>query len=188
VFCGSSPGADPAFLDLARELGRTIARAGQVLVYGGATVGLMGALAESALAAGGRVVGVVPRALVEREIAHDGLSELHVVDSMHARKAMMADRADAFIAMAGGLGTWEEFFEVWTWAQLGLHRKPLGILGPRSFFAPLLQFLDSLVTQRFLRAEHRDMVAVEEDPARLLELLEQHRGPVVPKWLDRDDT
>jgi uncharacterized protein (TIGR00730 family) len=184
VFCGSSPGADPAFAASAAALGRAIAGAGQTLIYGGAKVGLMGALADAALAAGGSVVGVVPRALMEREIAHEGLTELVVVASMHERKASMAARADAFVMMPGGLGTLEEFFEMWTWAQLGLHEKPLGILGER-FFAPLLQFLDGLVAARLLRAEHRQLVVASDDPARLLESLAEQRPTSVPKWLDR---
>ena len=145
----------------AKALGRVIAETDRVLVYGGEKVGLMGALADSVLAAGGKVIGIVPRALAEKNVAHDALTELHVVSSMHERKGMMAELADAFIAMPGGLGTLEEFFEMWTWAQLGLHQKPLGLLGARDFFAPLLQFLDLLVSQRFLRPEHRQMALLE---------------------------
>jgi uncharacterized protein (TIGR00730 family) len=171
----------------AKALGQSIAESGRVLVYGGAKVGLMGALANSALAAGGKVIGVVPRALLEKDVAHDSLTELHVVSSMHERKKMMADLADAFIAMPGGLGTLEEFFEMWTWAQLGLHQKPLGLLGAKEFFAPLLQFLDLLVSQRFLRPEHRQMAFLEQDPIVLLRLLESYNATSVPKWIDRRD-
>ena len=171
----------------ARALGQVIAETGRVLVYGGAKVGLMGALADSVLAAGGKVIGVVPRALVQKKVAHDVLTELHVVSSMHERKGMMAELADAFIAMPGGLGTLEEFLEMWTWAQLGLHQKPLGLLGPRDFFAPLLQFLDVLVSQRFLRPEHRQMVFLEQDPVLLLRLFEGYKTTSVPKWLDRGE-
>jgi uncharacterized protein (TIGR00730 family) len=146
----------------------------------------MGALADSALAAGGKVIGVVPQALLEKDVAHDSLTELHVVSSMHERKKMMADLADAFIAMPGGLGTLEEFFEMWTWAQLGLHQKPLGLLGAKEFFAPLLQFLDLLVSQRFLRPEHRRMAFLEQDPNALLRLLESYEATSVPKWIDRE--
>ena len=185
VFCGSSPGADPAFIGAARALGAAIAGTGRTLVYGGASVGLMGALADAVLAAGGHAIGVIPQSLVDREVAHEGLTELHVVASMHERKSLMAELADAFIAMPGGLGTLEEFFEMWTWAQLGLHHKPLGILGPREFFLPLLQFLDGLVSQRFLRLEHREMIVVEEDPLALLEKLAKHRPSPAPKWIDR---
>ena len=185
VFCGSSPGADPEFITAAKALGRAIAASGRTLVYGGASVGLMGALADAVLQAGGHAIGVMPQALVDREVAHRGLTELHVVPSMHERKALMAELADAFIAMPGGLGTLEEFFEVWTWAQLGLHQKPLGLCGPPEFFSPLVKFLDTLVSQRFLRPEHRGLVAVEENPLVLLDALAQRRPTVAPKWLDR---
>ena len=185
VFCGSSPGADPTFITAAKALGEAIAGTGRVLVYGGASVGLMGALADAVLEGGGHAIGVMPQALVDREVAHKGLTELHVVSSMHARKTLMAELADAFIAMPGGLGTLEEFFEVWTWAQLGLHQKPLGILGPEEFFFPLFQFLDGLVSQRFLRPEHREMISVAENPLELLENLARRRPTIAPKWLDR---
>jgi uncharacterized protein (TIGR00730 family) len=169
----------------AKALGRIIAETDRVLVYGGAKVGLMGALADSVLAAGGKAIGVVPRALLEKNVAHDALTELHVVSNMHERKAMMAELAEAFIAMPGGLGTIEEFFEMWTWAQLGLHQKPLGLLGPQAFFAPLIQFLDILVSQRFLRSEHRQMAFLEQDPILLFRLLERYKVTSVPKWIDR---
>lgn len=185
VFCGSSPGADPAFIGVAQALGRAIASSGRTLVYGGASVGLMGALADAVLETGGDAIGVIPQALVDREVAHKGLTELHVVTSMHERKTLMAELADAFIAMPGGIGTLEEFFEVWTWAQLGLHRKPLGVFGPQEFFVPLFQFLDSLVTHRFLRPEHRELIAVGDNPAVLLETLARHRPTIAPKWIDR---
>jgi uncharacterized protein (TIGR00730 family) len=171
----------------AKALGRAIAESDRVLVYGGAKVGLMGALADSALAAGGEVIGIVPRALVEKDVAHQSLTKLHVVSSMHERKAMMAELSDAFIAMPGGLGTLEEFFEMWTWAQLGFHQKPLGLLGAQNFFAPLLQLLDLLVCQKFLRLEHRQLPLVEQDPVRLLQLLESYKAPLVSKWIDRDE-
>jgi len=171
----------------AKALGRAIAETDRGLVYGGAKVGLMGALADSVLASGGKVIGVVPRALVEKNVAHESLTELHVVSSMHERKAMMAELADAFIAMPGGLGTLEEFFEMWTWAQLGFHQKPLGLLGTQDFFVPLLQFLDVLVAQKFLRPEHRQLPFVEQDPSRLLQLLEGYTAPIVSKWIDRNE-
>ena len=188
VFCGASTGVDPSFLQGARALGERIAATERVLVYGGAKVGLMGAIADSALAAGGKVIGVLPQSLVDREVAHPGLTELHIVSGMHERKTMMAGFADAFIALPGGLGTLEEFFEVWTWAQLGLHQKPLGLLGPRAFFAPLVAYLDHLVAQGFVRPEHRQMVAFEQDPSALLERLEHHVPTVVPKWIDRSSS
>src|SRR5829696_1554658 len=168
VFCGSSPGADPAYAAATAELGEALARAGIGLVYGGASVGLMGIVADAAAAAGGEVVGVIPQALVDREIAHPGLTELHVVGSMHERKAMMADLADGFIALPGGMGTLEELFEVYTWAQLGLHSKPLGVLDVRGYFAQLAAFLDHAVAERFVTAEHRGLLVVEERAAALL--------------------
>ncbi len=188
VFCGSSPGAEPRFLEAARALGHAIAASGRTLVYGGAKVGLMGATADAALIAGGKVVGVLPQALVDREVAHRGLTELHIVASMHERKQLMAERADAFVAMPGGLGTLEELFEVWTWALLGLHTKPIALFGPRDFFAPLLQYLDHLVAQRFVRPEQRGMVMVEDDVGALLERLAQHQPVLVPTWLQRSET
>lgn len=188
VFCGSSPGNDPSFVAGARALGQAIATTGRRLVYGGAKAGLMGAVADAALAAGGKVIGVLPQALVDREVAHQGLTELHIVTSMHERKMLMAERSDAFIAMPGGLGTLEEFFEVWTWAQLGLHQKPIGMFGSRAFFAPLLDYLDSLVRQGFVRPEYRQMVELEEEPHAMLERLEAHQPASVPKWIARSDT
>lgn len=173
VFCGANPGVDPRFLQGARALGEALAATQRGLVYGGAKVGLMGAIADSVLAGGGQVIGVLPQALVEREVGHEALTELRIVSSMHERKTMMANLADAFIMMAGGLGTLEEFFEVWTWAQLGLHRKPIGIFGSKAFFSPLLAYLDHLVAQGFVRPEHRQMVALDEDPYALLERLER---------------
>jgi uncharacterized protein (TIGR00730 family) len=185
VFCGANPGADPRFVATAERLGKAIATSERTLVYGGARVGLMGALADAALAAGGKVIGVIPRALVDKEVAHRGLTELHVVASMHERKTLMAELAEAFIAMPGGLGTLEEFFEVWTWAQLGFHEKPLGMFGPTSFFAPLLVYLDSLVEQKFVRTEHRQMVILDEDPGALLNRLAAYRPAPISKWLER---
>lgn len=188
VFCGANPGADPRFVDVADELGRELAKTGRTLVYGGAKVGLMGAVADGALAAGGRVVGVIPQALVDKEIAHRGLSELYVVSSMHERKQMMSNLADAFVALPGGLGTLEELFEVWTWAQLGLHQKPFGLLGPRGFFDPLLLYLDQLVSQKLVCAEHRQMIALHEAPKTLLEGFEAYEPMELPKWIGRSDT
>jgi uncharacterized protein (TIGR00730 family) len=148
----------------------------------------MGAVADAALAAGGAVVGVIPKHLVDREVAHRGLTELRVVDSMHERKALMAELAEGFIALPGGLGTLEEFFEIWTWGQLGLHRKPFGLLNTQGYFAPLLAFLDHAVAERFVRPEHRALLAVEESPERLLEVLDGQELPVLQKWIDRAAT
>ena len=185
VFCGSSPGARPAYRAVAERLGATLAKRGVTLVYGGAAVGLMGVLADAALAHGGDVVGVLPHALLAKEIAHEGLSELRVVDSMHERKRQMADLADAFVALPGGVGTLEETFEVWTWTQLGLHAKPCALLDVEGFFAPLLAFLDRAVDERFLRPEHRAMLLVGDEPEPLLDRLAAWRAPAVAKWLDR---
>jgi uncharacterized protein (TIGR00730 family) len=188
VFCGSSPGARPSYRAAAERLATAIAERGLDLVYGGASVGLMGALADAALAAGGRVVGVLPRALDRKEIAHAGLSELRVVDSMHERKAQMAERSDAFVALPGGIGTLEEWFEVLTWSQLGFHAKPCGLLDVDGYFAPLLALLDRAVHERFVTPVHRSMIVVEDDAARLLDALERWRAPAAEKWLDRDET
>jgi uncharacterized protein (TIGR00730 family) len=185
VFSGSSPGGHPDYAEAAGELGRTLADQGIGLVYGGAHVGLMGVLADAALEAGADVVGVIPQALVEREIAHSGLSDLRVVGSMHERKALMADLADGFIALPGGMGTLEELFEVYTWTQLGLHSKPLGLLDVRGYYAQLAAFLDHAVAERFLTDEHRDMLVVEERAEAMVEAFRRWRPPVRTKWIDR---
>ena len=185
VFCGSSPGARPAYRDAAAALGRALAAQGRTLVYGGGNVGLMGTIADAALAGGGRVVGVIPRHLVAREVAHAGLTDLRVVDSMHERKQQMADLADTFVLLPGGLGSLEEFFEVWTWGQLGLHRKPYGVLNVEGYFDPLLTFLDHAVAERFVRVEHRGLLVVDDDPIRLLERLDALEPAPSPKWIDR---
>ena len=169
-------------------MGRFLATSGRRLVYGGGRTGLMGALAEGALAAGGEVVGIMPRHLVDREVAHTGLSQLHVVGSMHERKALLADLSDGFLAMPGGLGTMEELFEVWTWGQLGLHRKPYGLFEVEGFFAPLLSFLDHAVTERFIRQEYRDLLVVDDDPAALVARMEGVEPPALPRWIDRSAT
>jgi uncharacterized protein (TIGR00730 family) len=183
VFCGSNAGAREDYSRAAVEVGRVIAARGLALIYGGAAVGLMGTLADSALAAGGKVVGVIPKALVEREIAHAGLTELREVTSMHERKAIMADSSDAFLALPGGAGTLEEVFEAWTWAQLGHHQKPVGLLNVAGFFDGLVAFLDHQCRERFIRQEHRDMLIVESDANRLLDRFESYRPPVVEKWI-----
>jgi uncharacterized protein (TIGR00730 family) len=185
VFCGSSKGSNPAYSAAAAELGAAVARSGRRLVFGGGHVGLMGVVADAALAEGGPVVGVMPRHLVDREIAHVRLTELRVVESMHQRKAMMAELSDAFVVLPGGVGTLEEFFEVWTWGQLGLHAKPYGLLDVEGYFSPLLAFLDHAVEQHFVRREHREMLIVDGNVSRLLERLAEHRPPVVPKWIDQ---
>lgn len=169
VFCGSRPGARPEYLACARATGRALAERGIGLVYGGATVGTMGALADAALAAGGEVIGVMPRALVDREIGHRGVTELHEVDSMHARKALMVELSDGFMALPGGSGTMDEFFEVFTWAQLGFHRKPVALINVSGFYQPVLEFFDRAVADGFIPAEHRQMITVADDPAAVLD-------------------
>ena len=169
VFCGSQMGASPRYREAARDFGTLLAGRGLGLVYGGGDVGLMGVLADAVLAAGGHAWGVIPRSLADREVAHAGLTELEIVTSMHERKARMADLADAFVALPGGLGTLDELFEIWTWAQLGIHAKPIGLLNVLGYFDPLLAFLDRTVEEGFVRPEHRATAAVDDDPARLLD-------------------
>lgn len=188
VFTGSSPGARPEYRDAAALLGRTLAARGATLVYGGARVGLMGAVADAVLGAGGKVIGVIPSVLVEKEVAHDGLTELRVVSSMHERKQMMADLADGFVAMPGGLGTLEEVMEILTWAQLGMHRKPCGFLNVLGYYDRLIAFLDHAVAERFLAPGNRAMALVAATPDDLLERMVAYRPPSVDKWLDRSKT
>ncbi len=188
IFTGSSPGSRPDYANAAQTMARELVASGLELVYGGGKVGLMGVLADAVLAAGGKAIGVIPEALVQREIAHPGLTELLVVSSMHERKAMMSELADAFVALPGGLGTLEELFEVLTWAQLGLHAKPCGLLNVAGYYDPLLAFLDRTVEERFVNAQHRGMIVTAAAPRELLDRLASHRPPVVPKWLDRAST
>ena len=188
VFAGSNSGARVEYVAAARELGRELAQRRLGLVYGGARVGLMGALADEALSGGGRVIGVMPEALVAKEIAHRGLSELRVVKSMHERKATMADLADGFVALPGGWGTMEEFFEVLTWGQLGLHRKPCGLLNIQGYFDRLLSFAEHCVDEGFVKREHRSMISVSSSANELLDGLAAYEAPVVKKWIDRAET
>jgi uncharacterized protein (TIGR00730 family) len=185
VFCGSSPGLRPEYTECATDLGRELAARGLEVVYGGARVGLMGTLADSALAAGGKVIGVIPTRLVQHEIAHAGLTKLHVVESMHERKAIMAELSDAVIALPGGSGTLDELFELFTWKQLGLHRKPIGLLDVAGYWQPLLAFLEHAVTERFLRAEYLEDLQVERSAAALVDRLASHEHRSYDKWLDR---
>lgn len=173
VYCGSRPGIQPAYAGAARALGTLIGQQGHGLVYGGGNVGLMGIVADAVLAAGGPVVGVIPEALVQREVGHQGLSEQHVVPTMHVRKQMMAERADAFIALPGGIGTLEELYEVWTWRQLGYHDKPIGVLNVAGFYDRLLSFMDHCVAEGFLDDAQRNVPCVDTDAARLLQRLTQ---------------
>jgi uncharacterized protein (TIGR00730 family) len=188
VFCGSNGGADPAYLAAAEAVGAGLAQRGIRVVYGGGRVGLMGALADSARAAGGEVVGVMPQALVDREIGHTGIDDLRVVATMHERKALMVELADAFVALPGGIGTLEELFEVYTWAQLGIHAKPLALLDVAGYYEPLAAFLDHAVAQQFLRADMRAVLAVADSLEAVLETFDRWRPPATHKWIDLDET
>ena len=189
VFCGSSPGARSAYTEATEELAGLLAAEGIGVVYGGCGVGLMGKLADAVLAHGGEITGVIPRALVAREIQHRQVEDMRVVDSMHERKALMAELADAFVALPGGIGTLEELVEVFTWSQLGLHRKPCGLLDVEGYYQRLADFLDHAVQERFLLEQHRATLMVESDPGPLLERLRAYRPDAVePKWIDRDET
>ncbi|MCB5174446.1 MULTISPECIES: LOG family protein [Microvirga] len=183
VFCGSSAGHDSSYLDAAKALGAAFAEQKIDLVYGGASVGLMGAVADAVLAGGGNVIGVMPQALVDKEIAHKGLKDLRIVGSMHERKALMAELSDGFVALPGGLGTFEELFEVWTWAQLGYHRKPCSLLNVSGFYDKLAGFLDDVVDRGFVKPIHRAMLIVEREPDALIEAIRSYRPPAVDKWI-----
>ena len=185
VFCGSSAGQSPMYKEAATRLGEYLAAQGIELVYGGAQVGLMGAVADGCLSSGGRVYGVMPEKLANLELAHSGLTELQIVPDMHARKAAMADRADAFIALPGGVGTFEELFEVWTWTQLGIHRKPLGVMNVGGFYDSLIGFLDQVESAGFMKPAHRALLQASDQPAQLLAQLRQVALPDTPKWVDR---
>lgn len=187
VFCGSNPGDHPAFVEAAQHLGRFLALQGLELVFGGGSVGLMGRTADAVLEAGGKVVGVIPDFLDRREIAHKGLTELIVVDSMHTRKRTMAEYSDAFIALPGGIGTLEELAEILTWAQLGLHDKPVGILNVNGFFDPLIAFFDQMTSHRFLSVDHRRILCVGDSPEALFAQFEGYVPPKVKIWLDKGD-
>jgi hypothetical protein len=185
VFCGSATGANPAYAKAARELGRSLAARGLGLVYGGGRVGLMGEAATSALEAGGSVVGVIPQALSAKEIALEAVTELIVVGTMHARKALMADRAGAFVALPGGYGTCDELFEILTWAQLGIHRKPVGLLNVNGFFTPLLRWLDHVVSEGLLKPKHRELLLVADAVPEMLDKLAAWTPPApVTKWVE----
>ena len=176
VYCGSKPGTDPAFTEAAIQVGTWIGQHGGQLVYGGGRNGLMGIVADATMAAGGRVIGVIPRALVEKEWAHTGCTELHVVETMHERKQMMAEKADAFVALPGGIGTFEEFYEVWTWRQLGYHNKPIGLLNVNGYYEPMLDFLKGVVQQEFMGEWQMDLVQAHSNLSVLLPNLIQAAG------------
>jgi uncharacterized protein (TIGR00730 family) len=188
VFCGSSTGSKSIYAETAQNLGKLLAQNNIGLVYGGGRVGLMGILADSALAASGEVIGVIPKGLFAREVAHAGLTELRFVDSMHQRKAMMEELADGFIALPGGYGTCEEFCEMVTWAQLGIHNKPCGILNVDGFYDSYLSFLDNAVKEGFLSMEHRKLILEDEHSFDLLEKMRNYRSPTLSKWIDLDES
>ena len=188
VFCGSNAGTDPRFIEMARRLGSELAARRIGLVYGGASVRLMGAVADAALAGGGEVVGVMPRSLAEKEIAHKGLPDLRIVGSMHERKALMADLSDGFVALPGGVGTFEELFEVWTWGQLGHHQKPCALLNVAGFYDGLIGFLDGVARLGFMKQPHREMLVVADAVPALLDALRSYTPPVVTKWIRPDQT
>jgi uncharacterized protein (TIGR00730 family) len=188
VFCGSSPGARPSYAENAKSLARHLAANRITVVYGGGNVGLMGTLADATLEAGGEIIGVIPQALLNRELSHTRIPDLRVVGSMHERKAMMAELSDAFIAMPGGFGTFEEFCEVLTWTQLGLHRKPCGLLNVEGYYDPMLSLFDHAVAEQFVKPAHRQMVISESSPELLVDRLLKYELPVVSKWIGRQQT
>ena len=183
VYCGSSSGNQEIYTQQAQEMGRELARRGLTLVYGGGCVGLMGTIADAVLAEGGRVIGVIPKFLADKEVAHRGCTELHIVDTMHQRKLLMADLAEGFVAMPGGFGTLEELFEVLTWGQLGLHGKPVGLLNTQGFYDALLALLDHMSAEAFLRAENRGQVLQNASPAALLDAMQAYQPVRLEKWL-----
>jgi len=188
VYCGSSPGLLPDYRESARRLGFELAARGLRLVYGGASVGVMGAVADAVLEQGGKVTGVIPRSLATREVAHTGLDEFFVVESMHERKAKMAELSDGFIALPGGWGTIEEIFEMLTWAQLGFHEKPCGLLNVASYYDTLFAFLESAIEQRFVKEEYRPMMMMDDSPGALLDRFSMYRAPKVKKWIGAKET
>lgn len=188
VYCGSSPGRLDAYATAARALATSLVEQNIRLVYGGANVGIMGLLADTVLQLGGEVVGVIPEALVQKEVAHTGLTKLYVTQSMHERKTLMAELSNGFIALPGGIGTLEELFEVWTWAQLGFHDKPCGLLNIEGYFDSLALFLDHAVAEQFVKQPHRSMLIVESDPEAILERFRNYTPPVVGKWLEKRGT
>ncbi|MEX1222205.1 MAG: TIGR00730 family Rossman fold protein [Idiomarina sp.] len=187
VYCGSNPGRQPAYLAAADTLAQALVERNLQLVYGGAKLGIMGALADRVLALGGQVIGVIPEDLVNKEIAHTGLTKLHVTKSMHERKTMMVELADAFVAMPGGVGTLEELFEVWTWAQLGLHEKPCGLFNVAGYFDSLSEFLAHTVAEEFVKAPHLDMLFVEANATLLLDGFASYQPPEISKWVERTE-
>ena len=188
VFCGSNSGAGDDYANAARDVAAALVRENLTLVYGGGRVGLMGVVADEVLRRGGRAIGVIPRPLWDREVGHTALTEVHIVETMHERKAKMADLADAFIALPGGLGTIEEIFEIWTWAQLGMHAKPVGFLNVSDYYTPLMAFLDHAVAERFIRPDIRDVAMIETTADALLRRFASYEPPQVMQWIDREKT
>ncbi len=188
VFCGSNSGVRPVYAEAAAELARHLANLGIGIVYGGGNVGLMGVLADTAIAAGGKVIGVIPEALFAKEVGHTGVTDLRIVGSMHQRKALMADLADGFIAMPGGWGTFDEFCEILTWAQLGLHNKPCGILNTEKYYDTLLAMFDHSVAEGFLKPEYRSLVISATDPVDLIQKMNEYRAPARDSWIDKSQT
>lgn len=188
VFCGSNSGRDPRYAAEAAKLGRGLVERGWELVWGGGRVGLMGMVADAVLAAGGRTLGVIPKRLATRELLHPASTEMHVVESMHARKALMAELADAFVALPGGFGTFEETLEMITWGQLGIHRKPLGLLNFLGFYQPLVQFIDHAIAEGFIRPKQRELIVTAEEAGALLDRLRSHHPPFVKKWIEPEET
>jgi uncharacterized protein (TIGR00730 family) len=188
VFCGSSPGASPLYAKDAEKLGIQLAKEGISLVYGGSKVGIMGVVANAAIKAGGEVIGVIPKMLMNRELAHSGLSELIIVNTMHERKAKMEELSDGFVVLPGGPGTMEEFFEVYTWAQLGEHRKPIGMMNSNNYYDKLLAFFDDMIQEQFLKPEYQSMVIVETDPQKLLTKFRTYEPPLRTKWITPNQT
>ena len=186
VFCGSNRGVRSEYIEAAQDLGKVLVKRNLSLVYGGGNVGLMGVIADAVLAEGGEVIGVIPQSLVDREVAHQNLTKMHIVNSMHERKALMADLSDGFIAMPGGMGTFDEFCEILTWAQLGIHQKPCGILNVENYFTPLLRMFDHAMEEGFLRDTHRNLVIEATTPERLLDLFDDYQPKPVAKWMDQN--
>ncbi len=187
VYCGSNPGRSPEYIRYARVLAKELVTRNIGLVYGGASVGIMGAIANTVLDGGGEVIGVMPQSLVDKEVSHNGLTELKVVDTMHERKAIMAELSDGFIALPGGLGTIEEIFEVLTWSQLGFHKKPCSFLNIKQYYNSLSLFLDHAVEEQFIKPVHREMLLIEDDPSKLLDAMEEYDPPTVDKWVGRNE-
>lgn len=184
IYCGSNMGSDLAYRLMAEEMAATLVNAELTLIYGGARVGLMGAIANTVLRLGGKVIGVIPQSLVDYEVAHDKLTDLHIVNTMHERKALISTLADGFIMLPGGPGSLEEFFEIITWAKLGYHQKPCGILNTNNYFDLIIKFLDHMVNEKFFQANYRDMILIDESPQKLLQKFCKYKAPVVSAWID----